>query len=171
MLSRVNGRIVSGNSIDGVDRDLVKIESSQNVLIDQQQRGERSSPISRHPDRKRSDNLPNVNITITNNTISAPGFLAGVQINSSSSSPSMAKNIIVSGNTIRGVTYGVLTDGDVGLDTIGVTGNLFHNIGSQAIYQNGGGTNLTFESNSVDGRQLRDCLDTGRLFQERMLVN
>ena len=115
-------------------------------------------------------NIPNVDITITNNTIFGPGFLAGVQINSSSTAPSMAKDITISGNTIRGVTYGVLTDGDVGLDTIRVIGNMFHDISVHAIYQNGGGTDLTFQANSVDDRPLRDVSVQGAL-QQVLLFN
>ena len=146
-LSRESGDRISGNTIDGVDRNLLKVEASTSVLVDQKHCGERSEPnIPAQISARDHDNLPNVGITITEQHDLRAGILRPGADQLESTARSMAKNITVAiqHDYLRGViSYGVLTGRRRWSRHDPVDGNLFDSTCQHAIYQNGGGNNLT----------------------------
>lgn len=165
VVSRATTVRINHNTLNGVDRCMVKIEGSNDVQVDDNTAsgGRVQYPgiqfqAESWPGLPGPPRVANVNVSVYNNTISGDGFQAGVQINSSSTVQSMAKNFDVFGNTVTHTSIGVLADGSTGLDNIAIHDNTFNQIdGSSyaahpALYLNGGGINgFTESGNTHDG--------------------
>jgi hypothetical protein len=160
VVSRADTVTIAYNTINGVQRCWAKIEGSQNVNIHHNiaQGGKVGYPALQvaPAGANGARNIANVNITIDSNSITGPNWELGVQINSSDTLSSIAKNITIRNNTISSVGSGVLMDGNVGLDTISISQNTFNSMGVNAIYVNGGGTNLGITGNTRDSRAIQD---------------
>jgi hypothetical protein len=156
VISRAIGGNVSGNTLNGVDRDFLKLESVQNFVVSSNSvaNGRVDYPaVQISPVYSRHD-LPSSNIRVTGNHLSGPGFFNGVQINSDDTLASVAKNIEIDHNVIiskGSMVFGVLADGDAGLDTISIHDNMIVGTSSFAIYVSGGGTALSIVGNRSSG--------------------
>jgi hypothetical protein len=176
VISRANGGSVSGNTLNGIDRDFLKLESDQNFTIANNTAsngtgiGYPAMQIS--PWYTRHD-LHSINIRVTGNHFSGPGFFNAVQVNSDDTQANVAQNIEVDHNTItaNGMTFGVQADGNAGLNNISIHDNAIAGTSSFALYVWGGGTTLSMQANTHAGIAMSNVSVPGAFASATYLQN
>ena len=157
VISRAIGGTVSGNTLNGIDRDFLKLESVQNFIVSNNTAttGRIGYPAMQISPMYARHDLPSVNIRVTGNRFTGPGWGGGIQVNSDDSLTQVAKDIEVDHNTIvaaGSMANGMIFDGNAGLYNINIHDNDINSTTNLALngYE-GGGTGLILNNNRHNG--------------------